>query len=207
MTEAVIFDLSGVFINRFSDMKSPVLNISDKEMHSSLKGEGFQDFLKGRISENEYWERVISKNSWDIDVYSLKEARRESFREIEGTREIIERVRQEEKSLGLLSSHTIEWTEFLNEKFDYEKYFNAVLYSYSVGRVKPDIKFYQSIIEMLQVDPKDTIYIDDKRKYLKPARELGMDVILFESSEQLKKDLYPKLGLEDEIGSLPVLRT
>jgi len=34
-----------------------------------------------------------------------------------------------------------------------------------------------------------SVYVDDKEKYLKPAEELGMKTILFESAEILREQL------------------
>lgn len=192
MVKAVIFDLSGVLINRVSDMGKvlgPLLNLNEREIHSKLKEEEFQDFLIGKISEDEYWMRIIKKNKWEIDVLSLKRTSKKSFREIKGTREVIIDVKKSGMKLGLLSAHVREWVYFLREKFDYEKYFDAILYSYQAGYTKPDIRLYKEIGERIQVEPKDCIYIDDKEKFLKPAEEIGMNIILFKSPEQLKEEL------------------
>jgi len=192
MIKAVIFDLSGVIVTRFSDIGKrlePLLNIGGKEIHLRFKDEEFQDFLKGGITEDEYWGKIIKKNNWKINASSLKKARRESFKEIEGTKKIMKNLKERGIKLGLLSSHTKEWVDFIREKFDYEKYFDSVLYSYQVGYVKPEEKFYKDIIKKLQAEPEYCIYIDDKDKYLEPAKELGMKTILFKSAKQLERDL------------------
>jgi len=192
MIKAVIFDLSGVIVTRFSDMGKrlePLLNMGSKEIHLRFKDEEFQYFLKGTITEDEYWRRIIKKNNWKINVSSLKKVRRESFKEIEGTKKIIKVLKEKGIKLGLLSSHTKEWVDFIRRKFDYEKYFDSILYSYQVGYVKPEKKFYEDIIKKLQVEPEYCIYIDDKEKYLEPAKELGMKTILFKSAKQLEREL------------------
>ncbi|MBL4723279.1 MAG: HAD-IA family hydrolase, partial [Alcanivorax sp.] len=59
--------------------------------------------------------------------------------------------------------------------------------------IKPELILYERIIKELDVKPEDSIYIDDKEKYLKPAINLGMRTILFKSAEQLKTVLPGEL--------------
>jgi len=192
MITTIIFDLLGVIINRFSEMGKFLessLNKSDKEIHSYFKEKIFQDFLRGKITEDKYWEEVIKKAEWKIEVSTLKKIRRESFDEIKGTKAIIRELKKRGLKLGLLSSFTKEWAEFVREKFDYEKYFDETLYSYQTGNVKPEKIFYETIFKKLNVRPENCLYIDDKKKYLKPAEELGMKVFLFNSPKDLIKKL------------------
>jgi len=68
MTKAVIFDLNGVIFNRFSDMvnlEGILSNMDGREIHLRSKIPEFQNFLEGKISEDEYWNKVIEENSWD----------------------------------------------------------------------------------------------------------------------------------------------
>jgi len=156
MIKAIIFDVSGVIITRFSDIGErlePILKIDCKKIHSKFKGEEFQDFLRGKISEDEYWKKIIKNNGWMIDVSIFKKARRESFKKIDGTKEIIKWLSKKGIKLGILSSHTREWVAYLRENFDYERYFDVVHYSYQVGHKKPERVFYKGVVGKLEVDP------------------------------------------------------
>ncbi|MCH7772526.1 MAG: hypothetical protein IIA49_16170 [Bacteroidetes bacterium] len=50
--------------------------------HSIFKTQDFQYLLRGEISEDEYWDRIIKNSGLNIDADSLKKARRNSFKEI-----------------------------------------------------------------------------------------------------------------------------
>lgn len=192
MFNTIIFDLSGVIITRINGiakMVEPILKINSKEIHTKFKTSKFQDFLRGEITEEDYWKRIIDENNWEITVSKLKEISRKNFEEIKGTREIIEKLKTRNFKLGLLSSHTKEWAIFLNEKFNYEKYFDKVLYSYQIGIVKPNKELYLNLLNRLNAKPQECIYIDDKYKYVEPAQELGMVGIKFVSPSQLKTEL------------------
>ena len=197
MVTTIIFDLAGVIVNTTKGVEKfiePLLGLNGVDIYPKLKGKEFQDFIKGKISEEEYWNKIILKNDWKTTSNELKKSIREHFHEIEGIKGILEKLKKKGFKLGLLSGHTKEWTEFLEHKFNFEKYFDNILYSYQLGYTKPDIQFYKDIIEKMKVNPKDCIYLDDHKQYLEPAKELGMKIIHFTSAEQFKKELF-KLGI------------
>lgn len=198
MIKAIIFDLANVIIEgtlRFENLLEPILGIPKEKLIWKWKIPEFYDLLYGKISEKTYWEKVIEKNNWDVSVEALEKVIRQHFKEIKGTREIIIKLKQKDFKLAILSGHIKEWITYLNEKYDFEKYFDYCLYSYQTGFNKPDKRMYEKIIEKLQVKPEESIFIDDVQKFLEPAKEMGIKVIHFRSAEQLLEDLE-KLGIK-----------
>lgn len=188
----VIFDLSEVYLRGLKGVErflEPVLGMEKGEIFRRLNCHELGCLFHGRIGEDEYWSDVIEKNGWDIDTVSLKKAVRDNFTEIEGTKEIIERLKNMGYRLGLLSDHAREWVEFCNHKFGYHKLFHSVLYSFEVGVSKPDMKIYTGILEKLNARPEECIFIDDKYENLAPAKKLGIKTILFENAGQLEREL------------------
>jgi len=56
--------------------------------------------------------------------------------------------------------------------------------------IEPDKEIYDLAFSKLQnILPQEILFIDDKEKSLIPAREAGWNAILFDSYEQLIKDL------------------
>src|SRR6202166_1633357 len=55
--------------------------------------------------------------------------------------------------------------------------FDHIIESAKIGLRKPDPQIYRLMIEQLDVDPKNCIYLDDLGVNLKPAREMGMTTI------------------------------
>jgi putative hydrolase of the HAD superfamily len=52
-----------------------------------------------------------------------------------------------------------------------------VIKSAKIGLRKPDPRIYQMMIDALDVDPENCVYLDDLGVNLKPAREIGMTTI------------------------------
>ncbi|MDA2922753.1 HAD family phosphatase [Patescibacteria group bacterium AH-259-L07] len=193
----IIFDLAEVYLKGLIGVEhilEPILGLSAKEIYPRLQGEDLASLFHGEISEDEYWQRIVKKNDWKVENGVLKKAIRENFEEIEGTREIIEQLKEKGYKLGLLSVHTKEWIEHCNKKFDYHKLFDSILYSFEVAASKPDKKVYKLILERLKAAPEECVFIDDSPVNLIPAEELGIKTIHFENPKQLKKELV-SLGI------------
>lgn len=192
MIKAIIFDLAGVIINNtkgFEKQLEYILKIDKKKLIGTWKDQAFYDFLFGKISEDEYWNIIISKNNWNVDIKLLKEAIRNHFQIFNESIEIIKSLKKQGFKLGILSGHTKEWIKYLNDTYDFEKYFDVIIYSFQKGYSKPNKKFYENIISKINVKPELCIYTDDKKEFLTPAKELGIHTILFQTPEQFKKEL------------------
>ena len=74
--------------------------------------------------------------------------------------------------------------------------FDHVIESAKIGLRKPDPRIYRLMVETLQVDPKNCVYLDDLGVNLKPAREMGMTTIKVLDAGQAIAELEAATGLE-----------
>jgi len=190
MISTIIFDLSEVYLTGIvgSDriLKKKINSVISEEY---FYNDEFNQFMHGKISEELYWNAVIKKNKWTISPEILKEVARENFKEIKGTREIIERLKEKGYTLALLSNHGAEWIAYCEDKYKYHKLFHKVLYSYEVGVSKPNDKIFKILLTYLKVIPQECLLIDDNFKNIESAKNLSMQTIQFTSSTNLKKKL------------------
>jgi putative hydrolase of the HAD superfamily len=188
----IIFDLSEVFLTGLKaseDHWAKQWNIKPQEVYEKIHKESLTDFFNGKISEDEFWSQIIKKHKWKIGLDEVKRIVRSNFKEIEGTREIVEKLRARGFKLGLLSVHGKEWIEHCEKKFDYHKLFHSVLYSFEISICKPDIKAFEHVIIKLNAPAKECLFIDDTEQNLVSARKLGMKTILFKNPKQLIREL------------------
>ncbi|MBR0972137.1 MULTISPECIES: HAD-IA family hydrolase [Bradyrhizobium] len=73
--------------------------------------------------------------------------------------------------------------------------FDHVIESAKIGLRKPDPRIYKLMVETLQVDPNNCVYLDDLGVNLKPAREMGMTTIKVTSGTQAIAELEAATGL------------
>jgi putative hydrolase of the HAD superfamily len=74
--------------------------------------------------------------------------------------------------------------------------FNHVIESAKIGLRKPDPRIYQMMVEALDVDPRDCVYLDDLGVNLKPARAMGMSTIKVTSGAQAIAELEAATGMK-----------
>lgn len=73
--------------------------------------------------------------------------------------------------------------------------FDQVIESAKIGLRKPDPRIYQMMVETLQVNPNNCVYLDDLGVNLKPAREMGMTTIKVLNAAQAIGELEAATGL------------
>ena len=192
MITTIIFDLAEVYLKGFygvEDYLEDILNMKPDEIRNKLQGPEFRLLMKGKITEEEFWKKLIQRNEWNIEINEFKKAIRNNFEEIEGTRDIIEKLRENGFKLGLLSDHSREWIDHCNSKFDYHKLFHSTQYSFEVECCKTDKKTFELLLKKLGEKPENCLFIDDSEKNIDTAKSIGLNTIQFKNPEELRKEL------------------
>lgn len=60
--------------------------------------------------------------------------------------------------------------------------------------IKPDPRIYQCLIDRYELQPSESIFVDDKQKNVDAAKACGMGGLVFTSADQLRSDLQ-QLGV------------
>tara|TARA_B100000780_G_scaffold274458_1_gene239530 strand:+ start:5272 stop:5877 length:606 start_codon:yes stop_codon:yes gene_type:complete len=77
---------------------------------------------------------------------------------------------------------------FLNE-------FDDRIISGDVGLAKPDIKIYQLAIKKFNLNPEESLFIDDKIENTKGAEQVGIKTIQLQKPEDLNKEIRKFIDL------------
>lgn len=193
MTKTIIFDLGGVY---FTDgTKQAIKTISEKyklnpkKIKEVLNGELGTEYRIGKITANVFWGKA--KKYWNITAPSdiLTKIWLSGYKPINGTVEIIKRLKNAGHELLFLSDNVKERVEYLSQKYDFLSDFKDGIFSHKAKVKKPNPKIYLLALEKSSHSAKDCIYIDDKPELLEPAAKLGMKVIQFKNPKQLERDL------------------
>ena len=62
--------------------------------------------------------------------------------------------------------------------------FSLIIESSKVGFLKPEKQIYKHVLEVLKVNAKEILFIDDLGINLKPARELGFNTYKFTDTDK-----------------------
>jgi 2-haloacid dehalogenase len=103
------------------------------------------------------------------------------------------KIFNELKSAGMpvyaLSNWSHEAFPAAYERFDFMKQFDGLVVSGYEKILKPDHAIYRVLMSRYNVNPVESVYIDDNKANADAAAELGFHGIHFQSAEQLRQEL------------------
>ncbi|MFZ2835137.1 MAG: HAD-IA family hydrolase, partial [Candidatus Moraniibacteriota bacterium] len=163
MYKAIIFDFGGVFsIN--DDIQEFWLNNAVKLNVDSQKANeiGLSIWLEarvGKIDSNIFWEKLGAFVG--MDAFKFKKY----FVEYTGFRDelyaYVKNNLQGKYKLAILSNQIESWLEPILEEKKFREVFDVIVTSYDVGFAKPDIEIYKKVLERLNLEAGECIYIED----------------------------------------------
>ncbi len=191
---AIVFDVGNVL--HFYDPK-PIhqdiisfLGISQEEFIKIWNPLTIQLEL-GVITEDDYWNSFKSQvNSYStlpsesllIRKYS------EGFKINYEVLEIVKSLKSQGLDLSILSNSIAPHYEF-NKKAGLYDNFPILVFSHQVGLRKPDLRIYYLTINRLNIDPKQSLFIDDREENVSAALEIGMNGHVFQNATILESEL------------------
>ena len=194
----VIWDLSEVLLTGIRGTGFKLAERHGIDPAATLAATGFRnplmlpaawDFFHGKISEDEYIAAVLEAFPMFGAPDWLKAFIRQNFREIEGTRGLLNRVRELGYRTALLSVHGREWIDYCDAVHDFHFLFHVAAYSYEEGISKPEPEAFLGILKRLEAKPEECLFIDDSKKNIEAAQKLGIKAIQFVNAEMLESQL------------------
>jgi len=193
MIKAIIFDFGNV-ICRFDDniFLNKLLKYTSKsfeQLNSLIYNSGLIDkYESGGISSDETFEAIKKTCELSILKDEFIEAYTNIFTSVEDTIKLIKKLKRNYK-IGLLSN-TNPWDFEINIKqveiFDL---FDAYSLSHEVGEKKPGKRMYMDILNKLKLKPDECVFIDDIKKYIEVASEIGLHGIHYTTHQKLVEKL------------------
>lgn len=193
--DTVIFDLGGVLIDwnprylyrkifKTEDEISWFLeNICTSEWNDQQDaGRSFAEATQELLNQHPEWELPIKAwyERWEETVSGP----------ISDTVEIL-RTFKESKShkLYALTNWSAESFPVAQKKFDFLEWFDGIVVSGEEKTRKPFADFYKILFNRYSVVPSKALFIDDNLKNVEGGKEMGLNVIHFQSPDQLRNEL------------------
>jgi HAD superfamily hydrolase (TIGR01509 family) len=186
MIKAVAVDLGGVL---FSEGKSVALEKLatvygyDRAVVGAILSSPQSVLLrKGLVSDADFWhwaqqqlpssyDRRVIQQEW-YDGYILD---REVY-------ELIAKLRKK-YSIIAFSGNIKSRVDYLEGKYRFRHLFDIEVYSFDFNLTKPERAFVDVMIAKSGVRGEEIVYVDDNDSYAKPARELGVNVVIYRRGE------------------------
>jgi putative hydrolase of the HAD superfamily len=200
LPKAIIFDIGRVLVR--IDVSAAMsgfaqrISMTPQEIWSALeKDPRWVDWQEGRMSARDWYLHASKRLGVDLTFEQFTEIWNRAL----DPKPIQDNTFLEKLStrfrLGLLSNTDPIHVAHLESTYSFFKYFPARTYSCTVAASKPNPVIYQKALMASKVRAEEALYIDDIPAYVEAAQRLGMSGIVFQSPEQLQKDMKA-LGIE-----------
>ena len=194
MKKTIVFDLGGVLIewdrralfrklfNDVNELDYFLTEVCTMEWNSQLdQGMSFEKVVEERILEFpgyapqiqayfERWEEMIPGS-------------------IPGAVKILKELKDAGYPLAVLSNWSAETFPKVWDRFEFLGWFNPIVISGEVGLIKPGPEIFQYLLNKINKDAANCIFIDDTLPNIQMAEELGFEAILYSSPMELRTRL------------------
>ena len=170
----IVFDAMGVIFEEGDDIINGLVPFLHRHGHGHLDPEAVHAAYRraslGQISPREFWE-----SQGLIGEYpAIENEYLDTCLQLDPLfGETAERLRSR-YSLAVLSNDIPEWSVYLRRRHGLDRFFENAVISGEVGIRKPAPEIYRILLDRLQAEGKDCIFIDDRIPNLTPAAALGM---------------------------------
>ena len=148
-----------------------------------------RDFETGRLSLDDYLQRTVFHDPRPFDAPAYKQFMLDSSTVLPGLEMLKEIAASGRYLLGMLNNESLELNNDRIAKFGLRDYFDVFFSSCFVGYWKPDPEIYQLALSVVQRDPAECVFIDDRAANVEAASKLGICGVQYLSPEQLVEDL------------------
>jgi len=97
--------------------------------------------------------------------------------------------------LGMLSDNNPLFVERYRNTLKLDRYFDFQIFSCEAKMSKPRDEIYKLMLVTASLRPDEIVFIDDKKRNLKPAKKLGIHTILFTDAIKMVEE-FKRLGID-----------
>lgn len=197
MITTILFDFGDIFINLDKEGSKEAfekLGLFDSNTELIEKNELFE---KGEISESEFLNTFLKYIS-NGSIEEIKAAWNVVIGEFPLYRlEFLQMLSQKYRLFLLTNTDTIhisffEETVGMSFYTDFYRCFEKVFYSYEMGMRKPQPEIYKTILNQYELNPKNVLFVDDKKDNTDAASKLGIQVWNLQVGQEDVVDLFSK---------------
>lgn len=185
----LIIDLGGVVIDLDRErcvrsFKQIGIDGADKMLGLYRQEEPFLSIETGRISTAAFYDEIRRRSDSNISDTDIEEAFDSFLVDLPATRlAALRRARNSGLRTYMLSNtNGIMYDGWIKNAFRAEglqagDYFDGIVTSFAEGVCKPDARIFQTVIDRYNLDPCETLLLDDSEANCEAAERLGINAI------------------------------
>ena len=196
MIRNIIFDIGGVLLNYNPKTYLDKLNIEESKRKTLndiiFHNPKWRDCLNGFISNSELIEYLVKENQKyksEIEQILSKENLKYMLPPKQEMIEYYKTLKQKGYKIYLCSNITKDTYNYIKDSFEIIRVADGGVFSCFENISKPNVEIYQKLIEKYKLDIEKSILIDDTKRNIISANDIGLKGILFNNIEDIKKIL------------------
>jgi len=194
----IIFDLGGVLLNINYQKTADAFQRLGFEQFNNMytqytADEVFSKLETGKISNEDFYETLLSKSTHPISVADLRAAWNAmllDFRSESLTK--LQQLKQQYQVYLLSNTNDIHWQAFQSiftestGEATIDDYFHKAYYSHQVGLRKPNADIFEFVAADAGLERAKTLFIDDSYNNIEAAASLGFQTHLLLEGEKME---------------------
>jgi len=207
----ILFDVGGVLLTNAWDRRERDavlarfnLDRADFELRHAEVAEPWE---RDEISVDEYLRRTVFFQPRSFSQSEFLDAMRaESVALPDSALRIVRQLAASQQYvLATVNNESRAMNDYRLRKFGLSEFFTGFFTSCYLGVRKPDRRIYQIALDVLERDPEDVAFVDDRQENVAAAASLGIHGIRYQGSTQLAGELA-RLGVSLERDGADLLR-
>lgn len=198
----ILFDLGGVImtidqpsaVKRFKEIG---LEDAEKRLDPYTQSGIFGDLEEGKISASQFIQELSSMVGRQLTFEECKYAWRGYTKEVPMRNiKVLDRLKADGYRLILLSNTNpfmMDWgmsKDFSGDGRSIDSFFSSMYMSYKLGMMKPDERIFKLIVERENIEPSETLFVDDGPKNVMIGEKLGFQTMCPENGEDWTSKIY-----------------
>lgn len=172
-TKNIVFDLGGVVFARDPRKFEPEFIKFFSYILLPKMPKFWEDYDRGIVGYDEVVASLAEYNSCDRELAESNLRRSIHTQEpIAATEKLIAELKQAKYKLYVLSNMSLEFIEFLRKQ-DVYRNFDGEVVSCEEHVVKPEPEIYRRLTERYELNPMETLFIDDRKENVDAAIAMG----------------------------------
>lgn len=194
IVDAIVFDLGGVVFDYQPHVRraqfAGAVGLSEDDIQKRLFDSGYSASCdSGRLSGARLYEEGVRLLGQRLSLDRFRRIWISAFRPNPDVVGQVKRLKNR-YPVALLTNNSDLVREGLIETYpDTMALFRPQFFSCDVGVQKPHPKIFETVLNMLDVEGTQALFIDDAAKHIAGAQSLGLATIHFKNAEQLGQEL------------------
>ena len=176
MIKIVAFDLVGVLVNEKDVELTPEEDKLERMFGSNINDADYLIDARKIINKDS----ILMRTTEDLidKIYKVKD------------RELFRKIKEKYPNLKIIiaTNHVSYVRNFIGESFGVN-YLDDVLISAEIHKIKPNLDFYEHIINKYNIKPNELLFLDDNVKNIEGAQQLGINTIKVNKNTDLFKEI------------------